>query len=814
MGTLLGLRWVIPCLFLLFGPPLHAVWVEDFKTGHLGFDHPWEQPTIVIGRGTTQFISDGEVAQLSLRSDDAYRCTVDLAGSIPWNSNENRYIQLRISRLSPEARLKVYALSDVDGRQPHLLMNKKNGEEILGDELLLIDAKGKIPAGVDYITLRLELDKDNLRAAPSFVEVYIDWIKAGLPDVEAFVEAAPGHVGPADGGECATARPRLEWTAPAGQDATHYTVSLSRDPCFAAANTTLLDGVAATHYDLPRDLEPGRWYWTVSATDDNGFSGPLLQHPTENKPYSFVIPGTPDRNRELPHFNVRAGSQGMATLKKFTDEPKLVEQARRMLEMGSEAYKFLMGSDTETANYVLGYRDMSDEIRHKSHTLVELIQNEPAYKTVLDMPFTYFLIWAYPMDLDVSLGKITPEVAAAEYQQIYDLTRYLLQTYEGTGKVFLLGHWEGDNAMLSGQDGMTGVPSPEVMDQMRIWLQNRQKAVEDGRASLPEIQGAEVYHYAEITSISPVLDAGLPRMITHVLPELTVDLVSYSAYNGTNLTDELPDRLWMHLDYILGHANFTGAWKRGKPVFVGEYGLPLGIEPRRAPSNLISLKSAASWGCPFVLFWSVYTNESHDSSSLINLEGEKTREYHDIADYIAKMHLIKHASRVWLGRNPSELEGNRLALDFDAWRPHELLRRIIDSLEYRVLVDDASFLKEVFAGCGIDTEKHTAFFNETLGRLQRDEATRFETLLAVLDSGAFAEAVPDAQFQAYLTGRMMAGEDELARGAGESRSQQYLRAIDSEGFRKDDIQPGRDNRVTEQLEAKYKPRFAFVGEGR
>jgi len=40
------------------------------------------------------------------------------------------------------------------------------------------------------------------------------------------------------------------------------------------------------------------------------------------------------------------------------------------------------------------------------------------------------------------LPLFDPATLGTEYSELYDLTRYLRQTYSGTGKAFFLGNWE------------------------------------------------------------------------------------------------------------------------------------------------------------------------------------------------------------------------------------------------------------------------------------------------------------------------------------------------------------------------------------
>jgi len=797
------------------------MWVEDFKTSSLGFDHPWEEPVVISGTGWAEWTSDGEIGRLALHSEDAYRCWVTTSRSFPWDESTNRFCQIRFSRLTPRARLKLYAISDADGGVPHVILNHYDeAEHPPANELLTVDLRDKLPAGTRSLRVRVELTKDgssppsptrenppkgDFRPMPRDIEVYLDWIKLGAPGGEGDPPGAPVAADETPAafreGEPVT----LRWAPPADSPADGYTLICSRDPLFAAACLTELDAVPGTRHTLAAPLAPGTWYWTVSATRA-GLSGPFLLDQATGQPPSIVIQRTlsPDE-RAYDHFSIRGGACSFGSLRHFSDEPILIEQARRMLEMGADAYKFLIGGE----NYVKCYTDLSDEIREKSRTMVELVQNEPAYKTLLDMPFKYFVMWAYAMKVKLVFGQdqFTEEVAAAEYDQIYEFARWLLQTYAGTGKVFLIGHWEGDNMLMGG--ATSDVPSEAKIADLIRWHRNRQQAVTDARNSLPDVQGVEVYHYSEVNAISPVLDKDLPRMINAILPHVPVDLISYSAYNCLNHTDELPERAYTHLDYILEHGRFTGAWKHSKPVFIGEYGLPLPPVPQRPHRNRLGLKAVASWGSPINLFWSTYTQLENDNSALFSLEGEKTEDYYVLADYVAKMHFLRNATRVWLERNPTDQEASRLALDYDRIAPHDILRRILDSLEYRFTVTDEEFIESIFASCGMTGSG--ALTEDLVTSLREGRLTRFEALCRILDSDEFAGAMGEEEFDAWLAMHLLSDTVEFPDGAP-TRSERYLSALDHEAFRDRNIAAARLNHVTPELRRMYQPEFRASGE--
>ena len=69
---------------------------------------------------------------------------------------------------------------------------------------------------------------------------------------------------------------------------------------------------------------------------------------------------------------------------------------------------------------------------------------------------------------------------AAEYTEIYNLAVYLLTTYNGTGRRFVIQNWEGDWAFMDTSVIDTFVDRPMV-DRYVAFLGTRQRAISDAR---------------------------------------------------------------------------------------------------------------------------------------------------------------------------------------------------------------------------------------------------------------------------------------------------------------------------------------------
>jgi hypothetical protein len=154
---------------------------------------------------------------------------------------------------------------------------------------------------------------------------------------------------------------------------------------------------------------------------------------------------------------------------------------------------------------------------------------------------------------------------------------------------------------------------------MSQWFNVRQQAVDDARADTPH-EDVQVYHYAELNL--PVMGMEEKPTISHsILPFLNVDYVSYSCYDVIypNFSDTAGLKTALHevLDYIEKQLP-PRAGIKGKRVFIGEYGFALKYCEGEQQQKILSrsfLKSAISWGCPFVLYWSFYCNEKQQDGS-------------------------------------------------------------------------------------------------------------------------------------------------------------------------------------------------------
>ncbi|HVT38575.1 MAG TPA: hypothetical protein VHE78_06015 [Gemmatimonadaceae bacterium] len=359
-------------------------------------------------------------------------------------------------------------------------------------------------------------------------------------------------------------------------------------------------------------------------------------------------------------YNYVLGTQTIDGAYQFTTENRLVETARAIQAMGSTTIKFSLGADEVTL----------------PKNLIDAARNSPSVKAVFGMPFARYVLWAYPLSV-AKTAWFQQESLAAEYGEMYDLTRYLLQTYSTTSKTFMLGNWEGD-WHLTHLDPNYG-PSEEEVAAMIAWVNNRQRAVDDAKRDTPH-HGVEVYLYLEVNRVVDAMQ-GKARMTNRVLPRTNVDFVSYSSYDA--LSGDIESNITKSLDYIESQLPAKPN-VNGKRVFIGEYGFTTdrnSPEEQDAKSRSV-MRAALRWGCPHVLYWEFYNNEVRDGKQ----RGFWMVDDHNVKQPIFSTHeRFYRLARQWVGefekrydRLPLQAEFNRQAvswLDPSAARPPAEARR-------------------------------------------------------------------------------------------------------------------------------------------
>ncbi|MBN2592081.1 MAG: hypothetical protein JXA81_01135 [Sedimentisphaerales bacterium] len=253
----------------------------------------------------------------------------------------------------------------------------------------------------------------------------------------------------------------------------------------------------------------------------------------------------------------------------------------------------------------------------KMNSLVEMAKS-PYFRELFDKPMTTYILMCFSMGPDAAYWRkgITEEQKMDEQRQFYELAKYLLTTYKGTHKTFILQHWEGD-WLIRGNYDRNVDPTPEAINGMIDWLNARQAGVNQARKKVGT-DGVRVYHAAEVNRVVDSMKNGKPSMVNTVLPQTELDLVSYSAWDSTIAYPEDPQVFREALDFIAKNMPDSPDFGNHN-VYVGEFGMPENKFPAEQIQKIIPnvVTTALDWGCPYIIYWQLYCNELQDSKELI-----------------------------------------------------------------------------------------------------------------------------------------------------------------------------------------------------
>lgn len=248
------------------------------------------------------------------------------------------------------------------------------------------------------------------------------------------------------------------------------------------------------------------------------------------------------------------------------------------------------------------------------NSLVEMAEY-PYFKTLFDKPFMHYILMTYTPGKHEHYWRngVSAEDIEREYRHFFDLTMYLMNTYAGTSKTFVLQHWEGDWAIRGNYDAEQK-PTDQAIEGMILWLNARQSGVDEARRQVKE-SDVNVYHAAEVNKVLSSMHDNTPNVVNTVLPHTKLDLVSYSCWEVMTDSVALKKALNFIADNIAPSKDFAN-----RNVYLGEFGWPENETDeavyRAAIQN--TLEIALDWGCPYAIYWQLYCNEKQSQTTSEN----------------------------------------------------------------------------------------------------------------------------------------------------------------------------------------------------
>jgi hypothetical protein len=368
----------------------------------------------------------------------------------------------------------------------------------------------------------------------------------------------------------------------------------------------------------------------------------------EREPYNFIL-----------------GTHAISGSYKLTNSNSLIEQAQRIREMGSNILKITLAKNSTN---IYGINESTP-----SKTTLELFFNNPEYKVACEMDFKYIFFWVHTMTNVDWKNNITPANEKILYNEMYNFATYILNKYNNTGKTFLIGNWEGD-WLLNANFDANASPSTTVLNNMTKWFQIRQKAIDDAKAATTS-KNVFMYHYIEANLVQKGMN-GQPCVAQSVIPNVNVDLISYSSYEA--IKGETYSRTKSDLTAIFNYLESKLKPKPSLPfsrrVFIGEYGYqadatrPVTLQDQFDKTKEM-MKISFELNIPFALHWQMYNNEYDDVTkaskqmSLINEQGEKTKMYFLHQGFYQKMNDYLKAEKLKNNAYPTSQQFRTKAIE-------------------------------------------------------------------------------------------------------------------------------------------------------
>jgi len=343
----------------------------------------------------------------------------------------------------------------------------------------------------------------------------------------------------------------------------------------------------------------------------------------------------------------------------------LVEGASEIKNLGSRVIKLWFHPNAKAFYWFCDpcYNPLPD-YNDLEHRLVTLAQAPGYFKAIFDDPaFTTIVLVIMnnaPNDAEQFHDGMSSEEIAVEKNAMYNLTKYLLQTYKNSGKTFVLQNWEGDNLLTDNYGGPNNVPQVAI-NGFIDWTNARQDGVTQAREEVGSV-GVQVAYALEVNLLSAAANGTNTNCVTTwVVPSTHCDLYSYSSWDSrtpdiTNDDPQFGEKAAAQLAKNLHHLAFVApnsALYGDKNIYIGEFGANendtnLGDGCLMKERLRRQIETAIAWGVRWVIYWEIYCNgpivhydppgHHYLNNSelygywLIRLDGSLTELYHYLKD--------------------------------------------------------------------------------------------------------------------------------------------------------------------------------------
>ena len=254
------------------------------------------------------------------------------------------------------------------------------------------------------------------------------------------------------------------------------------------------------------------------------------------------------------------------------DETSLIKGMEYIKELGSKVIKVACGNPStqyRLDNFSNNYSSSVDVFR-ESH-----------FKVLFDSKWfiTYFISVPERNQIIFSDG-VSKEEREYVTSEFYKMTKYLLETYQGTGKIFILQNWETDNYIASSFDGENDLI---IARRYADYFNARQDGINKARDEFDMTKNKKVAVYGAI-EINKLSSYDKPKAVDTIVPYTYADLYCYSSYetkdkgavkDASDINKKLNELIDYYESKLPDIKNYPGkVYIEGSRIAITEFGYP------------------------------------------------------------------------------------------------------------------------------------------------------------------------------------------------------------------------------------------------
>lgn len=324
------------------------------------------------------------------------------------------------------------------------------------------------------------------------------------------------------------------------------------------------------------------------------------------------IQSTIDAHRPLNGYKIPEnvadilGATHMGGKYYLTDEPYLIEGARKLQQMGFRVAKFFISQKGEGAK---GYPYNSNWELELNSSFEDMAAH-PYFKAALSYDFSTVVL---NVTNTYNLFDTDSPDFQRVYRDIYNLSIYLLTEYKNRDITFVIKNWEGDWLLRKNSnqtEEWKKYPDKELrIANMVKWIEVRQKAVTDARKRVKKTN-AKLLLAVEVNRVYDSMN-GVEGVANSILPKVQIDMVSWSAYDGMKSAVGL----YKGIEYLKQQMRPTDYMKDRKAVMLGEIGIQENVQKDHIERRMDEFLGVCfALGVDYFIYWELYCNEPFDQS--------------------------------------------------------------------------------------------------------------------------------------------------------------------------------------------------------